>query len=131
MSRAEKPVCGFNDGNFPASFGGQRFQLHALLREELRNLRCSENSRRPMPRPWRDCLLIEKGAGANVASACRRWFQLCGICGRRVRAAARGISDLPGLSNRRENRRIGNCTSHSHLPPADAAITLRSSHHES
>ena len=50
----------------------QRFQLHALLREELRNLRCSENSRRPMPRPWRDCLLIEKGAGANVASACRR-----------------------------------------------------------
>ena len=60
MSRAEKPVCGFNDSNFPAPFGGQRFQLHALLREELRNLRCSENSRRPLPRPWRDCLLIEK-----------------------------------------------------------------------
>jgi hypothetical protein len=37
--------------------------------ETLRHLR---NSRRLMPRPWRDCLAIGNAAGANAASACRR-----------------------------------------------------------
>ena len=35
-------------------------------------LRHLGNSRRLMPRPWRGCLPIGKGTGANAASACRR-----------------------------------------------------------
>ena len=100
MSRAAKPVCGFNDSNFPASFGGQRFQLHALLREELRNLRCSENSRRPCRsleetdrerrwREFRECL-------PEVIPAVRELWKKSDSRARH--------SDLPGLAT---GERIG------------------------
>jgi hypothetical protein len=50
----------------------QRFQLHALLREELRNLAPLEELQAAQPWSWRSSLTIGRGTGANAASACRR-----------------------------------------------------------
>jgi hypothetical protein len=50
----------------------QRFQYTPCCGTSFETGRHLGNSRRLMRRPWRGCLPIGNGAGANAASACRR-----------------------------------------------------------